>query len=239
MPLVIRSAGGGTTVTQTALAASVEPAQPQQRVIMVRRSTGGWSTRRAAAAAAAAAAQDDGAPAVPAQAPVSAVVAAQQAAPVVPPNDAPMANDAPAAAGAAADEPRPQINHSVWRSGARVTTDPPWEARVWLSEERPCEVVSVDEDHECSICSGVKTFPVTVWCGHSYCYECARRYLERSWKCPECRGIAYGPPIRQYAEERALRKAYPDHLGRSSVSYSWAGLQFPSPPNAVRMPVFH
>ncbi|KAJ7118610.1 hypothetical protein C8R43DRAFT_1137161 [Mycena crocata] len=222
MPLVIRSAGGGTMFTETAT-------QPE-RLIMARRSTGGRAALHRAAAAHRAAGAVDAPDA-------AAVVPAVAAVPVVEEVPAPLplpvadANEPPPPA--AEEEPRPQINHSVWRSGSRVHTEPRWEERVWLTEDRPRDdVICIDENHECSICTGIKTFPVTVWCGHSYCYECARRYLKKSWRCPECRGVAYGTPIRQYAEERGLRKAYPDYLGKSVVSYSWAGLQFPAPKNS-------
>lgn len=64
-------------------------------------------------------------------------------------------------------------------------------------------------------------------CGHSHCYVCIRVALEKRFSCPECVISMFRPPFRQYAEEAAIKSAYPEWNDTSEVDYSWYGLLFP------------
>ncbi|KAJ7707081.1 hypothetical protein B0H16DRAFT_1746641 [Mycena metata] len=64
--------------------------------------------------------------------------------------------------------------------------------------------IKVKPHHTCTICQGLKSHPVTVKCGHSYCYVCIRLWLEKKWSCPECMATITCRPFRHYPEEAGL-----------------------------------
>ncbi|KAJ7161943.1 hypothetical protein C8R43DRAFT_1123651 [Mycena crocata] len=169
--------------------------------------------RVADARVAAAVNAEPGVVAVPA-APMGAVAAADAALPAVAAaRNAPVHENAPA--------PLVVIH------GGQIHLGPAFIQRIWLTAARPREVVAVDKNHECVVCTGVRAHPVTCSCGHSHCYSCLRLWFDKDLSCPECRAKISKKPIRQWFEERALRAIYGDWLNGSAVSYSWEGLPFP------------
>ncbi|KAJ7016275.1 hypothetical protein C8F04DRAFT_1282012 [Mycena alexandri] len=81
----------------------------------------------------------------------------------------------------------------------------------------------------CSLCTGVKSHPVSYLCGHSHCYACIRLWLDLSWLCPvsTCRALITREPHRHFAEEQALAEAFPNWVDTTAVAYCWDGLTFP------------
>ncbi|KAJ7470072.1 hypothetical protein B0H11DRAFT_1920229 [Mycena galericulata] len=101
---------------------------------------------------------------------------------------------------------------------------------LYLTSERPPELAEYKLHHQCGICSGVKSHPVSYLCGHSHCYVCIRVWLEQSWSCPICVTPMYMPPVRHYGEEDGLAADYPAWHDNSAVDYDWDGLIWPKRP---------
>ncbi|KAJ7459131.1 hypothetical protein B0H11DRAFT_2242701 [Mycena galericulata] len=80
---------------------------------------------------------------------------------------------------------------------------------------------------QCGICLNAKSHPVSYACGHSHCYACIRLSLEKTFKCPECKTRMRAPPHRQYTEEHAIAKEFPEWKDPSRVLYDFSGLYFP------------
>ncbi|KAJ7430010.1 hypothetical protein B0H11DRAFT_2264452 [Mycena galericulata] len=80
---------------------------------------------------------------------------------------------------------------------------------------------------QCGICLNAKSHPVSYACGHSHCYACIRLSLEKTFRCPECKTRMRAPPHRQYAEEHAIAKEFPEWINPCHVLYDWNGLTFP------------
>ncbi|KAJ7432960.1 hypothetical protein B0H11DRAFT_2259908 [Mycena galericulata] len=87
--------------------------------------------------------------------------------------------------------------------------------------------------HRCTICTGVKSHPVSFTCGHSNCYVCIRLWLELKWTCPECVTVIKSAPFRHYGEEASIANDYPDWDDQSKVAYNWDGLVFPRPRRVI------
>ncbi|KAG7661880.1 PSH1 [[Candida] subhashii] len=51
---------------------------------------------------------------------------------------------------------------------------------------------------ECSICTEVLCKPVTIRCGHSFCYNCISKWFRTELICPYCRTIVTNAPILNY-----------------------------------------
>ena len=47
----------------------------------------------------------------------------------------------------------------------------------------------------CSICLELQSIPQILECGHSYCFECTKGWLEKSNQCPTCRHPILQKPI--------------------------------------------
>ncbi|KAJ7484055.1 hypothetical protein B0H11DRAFT_2231789 [Mycena galericulata] len=101
---------------------------------------------------------------------------------------------------------------------------------LFLTPERPPDLPECKLHHQCGICRGPKSHPVSYLCGHSHCYVCIRTWLERSWCCPICMTPMYIAPVRHYGEEDGIAADYPDWQDKSTVDYSWDGLVWPKRP---------
>jgi len=55
---------------------------------------------------------------------------------------------------------------------------------VQLTDE---EMEHLANDLECNLCNRLFFEPVTTSCGHVFCRECLRRWLDHNYKCPMCR----------------------------------------------------
>ncbi|KAJ7117335.1 hypothetical protein C8R43DRAFT_1137632 [Mycena crocata] len=104
---------------------------------------------------------------------------------------------------------------------------------LWVDGVGPSDQLPLQEHHKCGICRFAKSHPVTILCGHSYCYVCIRLWLEHKWTCPECVTQMWMAPFRQFAEEASLRAAYPNWHDASKVLYKWDNLIFPRKPRVV------
>ncbi|KAJ7735255.1 hypothetical protein DFH07DRAFT_967256 [Mycena maculata] len=122
----------------------------------------------------------------------------------------------------------------VNRDGARMVRETPLtQAELWLDDKEPPVQYPKEDHHMCGICMMAKSHPVSNVCGHSYCYVCIRVHLETDWKCPVCKTEIHRAPFQHYAEEKFLRKEYPEWNDESSVDYKWKGLVFPKPKRII------
>ncbi|KAI5953478.1 PSH1 [Candida jiufengensis] len=48
-------------------------------------------------------------------------------------------------------------------------------------------LLKITNSLECSICSEVMIAPMTVECGHTFCYECLHQWFKNKINCPTCR----------------------------------------------------
>ncbi|KAJ7080880.1 hypothetical protein C8R43DRAFT_1143051 [Mycena crocata] len=120
------------------------------------------------------------------------------------------------------------------RLGARMMRNEPLtHSDLWLDGIGPRDSDPKRPHHRCSICTGVKSHPVSNICGHSHCYVCIRLWLERDWKCPDCAQTIHRAPFRQYSEEANLEDVYGD-WDSSRVNFFFDGLTFPKIP---RVPI--
>ncbi|KAJ7440833.1 hypothetical protein B0H11DRAFT_2252652 [Mycena galericulata] len=106
------------------------------------------------------------------------------------------------------------------------------EADLYLGDARP-PPGEPKPYHRCTICTGVKSHPVSFMCGHSNCYVCIRLWLELKWTCPECVAIIKSAPFRHYGEEASIANDYPEWDDQSKVAYNWDGLVFPRPRRVI------
>ncbi|KAJ7178666.1 hypothetical protein C8R43DRAFT_1118038 [Mycena crocata] len=126
-----------------------------------------------------------------------------------------------------------------WRENCET---PLTEADLYLTDARPPPVDDFKYYQRCSICSGVKRHPVTLMCGHSYCYVCLRLWLERSWECPECRAIIRRKPLVHWSEAHSLEEEHPGDAsqqhtnGETSCTGNNQGQRLPPCPAAARQP---
>ncbi|KAJ7022284.1 hypothetical protein C8F04DRAFT_1194588 [Mycena alexandri] len=99
----------------------------------------------------------------------------------------------------------------------------------------PLPLQPLRPSQRCSLCTAVKSHPVSYPCGHSHCYACIRLWLEQDWKCPvtACRTVLRTEPHRHFAEEQALAEAFPNWVNTTVVTYNWEGLTFPKVPAEV------
>ncbi|KAJ7711015.1 hypothetical protein B0H16DRAFT_1745517 [Mycena metata] len=122
------------------------------------------------------------------------------------------------------------------RNGIRAVCDPPLcDANLYLTDDRPATDVDPKDPtvrplghHICPICLGPKSHPVTNPCGHTHCYVCIRKSVEVSWECPPCRRLITTEPVHNFDLECAIANDHPTWVDKSVVSFSWAGLQWPS-----------
>ncbi|KAJ6458989.1 hypothetical protein C8R45DRAFT_1081543 [Mycena sanguinolenta] len=115
------------------------------------------------------------------------------------------------------------------RAGSRAPRESPLtDEDLYVGDERP-PASSSSPIHECGICFNIQSHPVRYLCGHGHCYTCIRQWLEVSWACPSCRAGMIEAPMINLAKENAIRKAHPDFVDNSTVTYSWEGLRFPIP----------
>ncbi|KAJ7041761.1 hypothetical protein C8F04DRAFT_1176852 [Mycena alexandri] len=88
-------------------------------------------------------------------------------------------------------------------NGLRVTRHEPLKREdLWAGGVGPGDRAVKKPHEQCSICSRVKSHPVSYMCGHSHCYVCIRLRLETRWDCPVCRTTMYCAPWHA-AEEAA------------------------------------
>ncbi|KAJ7916660.1 hypothetical protein B0H13DRAFT_357958 [Mycena leptocephala] len=88
--------------------------------------------------------------------------------------------------------------------------------------------IDVKPYHECGICMGLLSHPVSAQCGHTFCFVCIRLWFERDWTCPECKTKILTEPHRHWNTEKALASEYPTLVHQSRVNFSWASLVFPT-----------
>jgi hypothetical protein len=138
-----------------------------------------------------------------------------------------------------------------YRDGKRKRRDNPLTANnLYLDDARPRADAPL-AGHKCVICECVKSHPVAYVssflpfisdehgyrykCGHSYCYVCIRLRLEENWSCPhkDCNRIMRRAPKVDVGEAESVAADYPDCVDKSTVSYSWDGLDFPYPPRSI------
>lgn len=130
-------------------------------------------------------------------------------------------------------------------SGRSDAVERPLESNdLYMGPDRPPAVDGVHEEHLCNICLCLKSHPVTYasicyklfcthhqtrryMCGHGHCYVCVRLWLERDWRCPECRSAITSPPFRVISEEKSIERIHGD-WDNSVVLYDWSGLRFPA-----------
>ena len=43
-------------------------------------------------------------------------------------------------------------------------------------------------DFNCAVCLEIMVEPITLPCGHNFCYSCLDQYFNESNTCPLCRG---------------------------------------------------
>ncbi|KAK7050159.1 hypothetical protein R3P38DRAFT_3173227 [Favolaschia claudopus] len=100
---------------------------------------------------------------------------------------------------------------------------------LWIGSVRPDPPLQVFEEYICAICLSLKSHPVSYVCGHGHCFVCIRLWLERDWRCPECRVEMDRPPFRMFVEEKSILRLCGD-WDSSEVTYDFSGLSFPSRP---------
>ncbi|KAJ7138907.1 hypothetical protein C8R46DRAFT_1234146 [Mycena filopes] len=102
---------------------------------------------------------------------------------------------------------------------------------LWVGGVGPVDApVALRHHHKCGICQHIKSHPVSYACGHSHCYVCIRLWLERDFRCPDCKTTMFEPPFRHWAEEGGLEVDYVRDYSwtdLSVVTYSYNGLIFP------------
>ncbi|KAJ7169309.1 hypothetical protein C8R43DRAFT_1121187 [Mycena crocata] len=92
-------------------------------------------------------------------------------------------------------------------------------AKLYLTDVCPPDLTPPKPHHQCGICWGTKSHPVTNGCGHSYCYVCTRTWLDTNhWTCPDCAKVLHAHPIRVWAEEQGLLA---DLVSRPGAYQSW------------------
>ncbi|KAJ7826753.1 hypothetical protein B0H13DRAFT_2374241 [Mycena leptocephala] len=124
---------------------------------------------------------------------------------------------------------RTRIRRRVVGSGSRADRSRPLsENELYLTDVRPPVATTDRPHHECSICKHIKSHPVIYGCGHGHCYICCRIALEYSWRCSLCNAPITSPPAPNYDEKTAIAFDIPGWVDNSVVSYSWAGLTFPT-----------
>ncbi|KAJ7175544.1 hypothetical protein C8R46DRAFT_1214015 [Mycena filopes] len=101
------------------------------------------------------------------------------------------------------------------------------EAELWLDDRRPPSLDNPQAHHVCAVCKSLKSHPVTIGCGHSYCYVCLRLWIEKSWSCPHCNAFITKEPFRHWSEEESIRASHPEWDDQSGVPFTWDGLVFP------------
>ncbi|KAJ7241520.1 hypothetical protein B0H12DRAFT_1237014 [Mycena haematopus] len=92
------------------------------------------------------------------------------------------------------------------------------ESDLYLDKIRPPTDVQAKDHHQCAICTGMLSHPVSTQCGHTFCFVCIRLWLERQWTCPECVSTLTCPPHRHWNTEKALAADYPTRLDRSRLT---------------------
>ncbi|KAJ7029964.1 hypothetical protein C8F04DRAFT_1264317 [Mycena alexandri] len=125
--------------------------------------------------------------------------------------------------------------HAVGGSRADRGDNDLTEGQLWLGDARPPGIKNPQVHHICAICNCLKSHPVSVPCGHSYCYVCLRLWLEKSWCCPQCGAFVTAPPFRHCGEESSIRVEHPLWNDESGVDYSWDGLVFTRKRAVVRV----
>ncbi|KAJ7712103.1 hypothetical protein B0H16DRAFT_1744527 [Mycena metata] len=110
------------------------------------------------------------------------------------------------------------------------------EGDLFLGNDRPPPISNPQEHYICSVCRSLKSHPVSVSCGHSFCYACLRLWLEKSWSCPNCRTFVTAPPFRHTGEEASIQFEHPCWADESRVTYSWEGLEFPRVEKVILRP---
>ncbi|KAJ7676727.1 hypothetical protein DFH06DRAFT_1122032 [Mycena polygramma] len=96
----------------------------------------------------------------------------------------------------------------------RLRVEPLTYQDLWIGGQGPPEQDAIEGYQKCTICHFAKSHPVSMW-------------LERKWTCPDCVRPMFVAPFRQYAEEAALARAFPNWIDTSVVDYSFDSLIFP------------
>ncbi|KAJ7062238.1 hypothetical protein C8F01DRAFT_1136984 [Mycena amicta] len=96
---------------------------------------------------------------------------------------------------------------------------------LYLNDCRPPQSPAMLIDaFKCSICLEILSHPVAYRCGHTHCYVCIRRALQRSLRCPICNAVMEEAPYRHYAFEQAIGQVYPEWVDSSDVPYTFPTL---------------
>jgi hypothetical protein len=65
----------------------------------------------------------------------------------------------------------------------------------------------------CAICFDVMTTPVSISCGHTFCYMCIKRSMQRTKKCPTCqKAVCDHIPQKNIIIDDVIMKLFPERL---------------------------